>query len=143
MPTSTPTTFHRNVPPCNLSHILLPHPILFLPFHIAANLFVFFSSTSDPPRLLPLLAQHLSAGLLPLLHASSQQSPKKTCNPSHPAHLPSFFASQHAYTHLRSIIYVSITHGGIYLAPKRRICQGREAPEHPKTPFVVVSNTLS
>ncbi len=132
MPSST-RTFYRNVPPCNLSHIILPCPILV--FHSHRSKFVrFFPLLVDilaipnPPLLLPpspfSLCAHLSAvllPLLPLLHPSSQQPHKKTCNLSHPALLPSFFASKHAYTHLRSIIYVSITPGGIYLAPKRRI----------------------
>jgi hypothetical protein len=36
---------------------------------------------------------------------------------------PSFLASQHTHTHLlRSLIYVSITPGGIYLAQKEGFC---------------------
>jgi hypothetical protein len=119
-------------PPLSVSH-----RSKFVRFLLVNNL-----ATPDPPRLFPFICA------APLSRSSTSFAPKqptitqKTCNQSHSAHLPSFFASQHAYTHLRSIIYVSITRGGIYLAPKRRICRGREAPEHQKTPFVV-SNTLS
>lgn len=136
MPTSTPT-FHRNVHPaiCHTSY----YPVRSSSSVSHRSKFVSLLPISRqhlgvharPPhyfsRLLPLVfAQHLSAGLLPflpLLQPSSQQPPtSKKLAESHPALLPSFFASQHAYTHLRSIIYVSITRGGIYLAPKRRIC---------------------
>ena len=72
--------------------------------------------------LLLFFAQHLSAGLLPFSPLAIKQptiTEKNLQSKSHPVLLS---ASQHAYTHLRSIIYVSITPGGIYLAPKRRIC---------------------
>jgi hypothetical protein len=129
MPTSTPT-FHRNVPPCNLSHILSPHRSSSSVSH--RSKFVCFLPTSrqhlacmpDPPLLLTsspfsLCAAPLSRSSISTSFAPKQPTitPKNLQSEPHSA-LLSLFASQHAYTHLRSIIYVSITRGGIYLAPK-------------------------
>jgi hypothetical protein len=78
------------------------------------------------PALFPLvLPQHLSAGPLPFLPPFAANSNRKNLQSRSLPSLPSF-ASQHAHTHLlRSHIYVSITPGGIYLAPKRRILLGK------------------
>src|SRR5258708_40291556 len=123
-------------PPCNLSPIILPLPILV--FHSHRSRFVCFLPSSHqhlamptPPLLLPPSLFSLCAA--PLSWSSSistsfSQPPLKKLA----IILPHFFASQHAYTHLRSIIYVSITPGGIYLAPKRRILLGKGGIRTPK-----------
>jgi hypothetical protein len=135
MPTSTPT-FHRNVPR-NLLHILLPRPILV--FRFTSQQICLFSShfsSTFGMHVRPSITSHaFSLCAAPLSRSSSistsfapkqpTSSQKNLQSESHPALLPSFFASQHAYTHLRSIIYVSITRGGIYLAPKRRNLLGK------------------
>src|SRR5258708_10335536 len=72
-------------PPCNLSYIILPRPILVF-HHTAADLFVFFHLLINIwpcqtlhyfSRLLFLaFAQHLSAGLLPFLPLSANHLSK-------------------------------------------------------------------
>jgi hypothetical protein len=122
MPTSTPT-FHRNVPPCNLSHILLPHPILV--FRFTSQQICLFSSHFSSTFWHARQALHHFSRLVPFVFCAaplSRSSSKKLAIRVTSRPPPLFSASQHAYTHLRSIIYVSITRGGIYLAPKRRIC---------------------
>jgi hypothetical protein len=109
-------------PPLQLSHILLPHPILVFGF-TSQQICLFFSHFSSTfwhacqalhhfSRLLPLFfAQRLSAGLLPffpLLQSSSQQLPKKTCNQSHipSSSLHSLQASMRTRTCVRLSMYL-------------------------------------
>lgn len=118
MPSSTPT-FHRNVPPaiCHTSY----YPVRSSSSVSHRNKFVCFLLTSrqhlacmsDPPllRTPSLFAQHLSAGLLPflpLLHPSSQQAPKKTCNQSYirPSSPHSLQASTRTRTYVRLSMYL-------------------------------------
>lgn len=82
MPPSTPTTFHRNVP-CNLSHILLPHPILVFCFTSQQLSFLLVNiwprrTLHHFSRLLLLFAQHLSPGLLPFLPFCTQAANNHT-----------------------------------------------------------------
>jgi len=125
-------------PHCNLSHIiLLPPSDPRLPFTPLCSLPTSRQHLGQAKRAFFLLSfGTISAGNLPFLPLCNQ---KKTCNQNHFLPPPSFFASQHAHTHLLcSLIYVSIAPGGIYLAPKRRISLGKGGSRAPdKKPFVV------
>ena len=128
MPTSTPT-FHRNVPLQFVTHLITrssssisqrSKTVCFLPtFRHAGH--------ARPPQLLVthspfgLCAAPLSRSSSISIAPNSRQPPKKLAISHIPPTSPHSLQAQHAYKHLRLIIYVSITPGGIYLAPKRRI----------------------
>jgi hypothetical protein len=136
-------------PLCNLSHILLPHPILVFCFTSQQLCFLLVNiwprrTLHHFSRLLLLFAQHLSAGLLPFLPFCTQAAnnhTKKTCSQSHIP--PSSPHSLQASTRTRTCVRLSM-----YLLPVAVFISHqkegfvREETEHKKTPFVV-SNTLS
>ena len=139
MPTSTPI-FHRNALPAICHTSYYPRPILV--FHLHHLFSSHFSSTFRPSEYRHYLSRLLpfsrSAAHLRRYSSISTTTEKNLQSRSLPS-LPSFFASQHAHMHLlRSHIYVSITPGGIYLAPKRRILFVKGGARGPlKKPFVV------
>ena len=140
MPTSTPT-FHRNVPLQFVTHLITPSDPR-LPFHITANLFVFFPllvnnlAMPDPPLLLTpshLVLRSTSQPVffhLYLFYQAADNHSKKPCNHIPP---PLILLQANAFD------YLCIYYPWRYLSRTKKKDFVREVRHRSpkKTPFVV------